>query len=149
MMNLRADPRPATREVLVLGLLTALGPVSIDLYVPALPALQRDLGASAGAAQLTLAGMTLGLALGELCIGAWSDRVGRRLPLLLSCAVHLGATVGCSLAPTVAALSALRFVQGIGAAGGSVLVLAIVRDLAAGDRLARLIAQVTVVTTTA
>src|SRR4051794_15029589 len=149
-MNLRANPaRPVTREVLVLGLLTALGPVSIDLYVPALPALQRDLGATAGAAQLTLAGMTLGLAFGELCIGAWSDRVGRRLPLLLACTLHLGATVGCALAPTVGALAAFRFAQGIGAAGGSVLVLALVRDLAVGDRLARLVARVTVVTTTA
>ncbi|MBO3085940.1 Bcr/CflA family efflux MFS transporter [Cellulomonas fengjieae] len=149
-MKLRTRPGAlATRQVLVLGLLTALGPVSIDLYVPALPTLQHDLDASGGAAQLTLAGMTLGLALGELCIGAWSDRVGRRRPLLLSCTVHLGATVGCALAPTVTALAGYRFVQGVGAAGGSVLVLAIVRDIAAGDRLARLVAQVTVVTTTA
>jgi DHA1 family bicyclomycin/chloramphenicol resistance-like MFS transporter len=140
---------PSAGQLLVLGLLTALGPVSIDLYVPALPALQRDLGTSAGAAQATLAGMTLGLALGELVLGAWSDRVGRRLPLLLACALHVGATTGCALAPSVGALTALRFVQGLGAAGGSVLVLAIVRDLSEGDRLTRLVARVTVVTTTA
>lgn len=140
---------PSARQLLVLGLLTALGPVSIDLYVPALPALQRDLATSAGAAQATLAGMTLGLALGELVLGAWSDRVGRRLPLLLACALHVAATTGCALAPSVGALTALRFAQGLGAAGGSVLVLAIVRDLSEGDRLTRLVARVTLVTTTA
>lgn len=140
---------PSRRQLLVLGLLTALGPVSIDLYVPALPALQRDLGISVGAAQATLAGMTLGLALGELVLGAWSDRVGRRLPLLLACGLHVGATAGCALAPSVGALTALRFAQGLGAAGGSVLVLAIVRDLSEGDRLTRLVARVTLVTTTA
>ncbi|UNX55693.1 multidrug effflux MFS transporter [Georgenia sp. TF02-10] len=140
---------PSARQLLVLGLLTALGPVSIDLYVPALPALQRDLGVGAGAAQGTLAGMTLGLALGELCLGAWSDRVGRRLPLLLACALHVAATLGCAFAPSVAALTALRVAQGVGAAGGSVLVLAIVRDVSDGDRLTQLVARVTVVTTVA
>lgn len=140
---------PSARQLLVLGLLTALGPISIDLYVPALPALQRGLGTSAGGAQATLAGMTLGLALGELVLGAWSDRVGRRLPLLLACAVHVGATAGCALAPSVGALTALRLAQGLGAAGGSVLVLAIVRDLSDGDRLTRLVARVTTVTTAA
>jgi MFS transporter, DHA1 family, multidrug resistance protein len=98
--------------------------------------------------QLTLAGMTFGLGLGQLAVGAWSDRVGRRIPLLLSTGLHVLATIGCALAPSVAVLAALRFVQGIGAAGSAVLVLAIVRDIADGRALAVLLARVTVVTTT-
>jgi MFS transporter, DHA1 family, multidrug resistance protein len=135
--------------VVVLGLLTALGPVSIDLYLPAFPALRRDLDATDGMVQLTLAGMTIGLALGQLVVGAWSDRVGRRTPLLLSTGLHVLSTVGCALAPSVAALAACRVVQGIGAAGSSVLVLAIVRDVADGRALVVLLSRVTLVTTTA
>ncbi|AGZ41435.1 multidrug effflux MFS transporter [Actinoplanes friuliensis] len=134
--------------VLVLGLLTALGPLSIDLYLPAFPALRRDLDATDGTVQLTLAAMTLGLAAGELFMGAWSDRVGRRLPLLLSTSVHVAATIGCALAPSIAVLAAFRVVQGIGAAGSAVLVLAIIRDAADGRALVVLLSRVTLVTTT-
>ncbi|WP_036968070.1 MFS transporter, partial [Promicromonospora kroppenstedtii] len=67
--------------VVALGLLTTLGPLSIDLYLPAFPTLRDEFGADDGAVQLTLAGMTVGLALGNLVTGAWSDRVGRRPPL--------------------------------------------------------------------
>jgi DHA1 family bicyclomycin/chloramphenicol resistance-like MFS transporter len=140
--------RPAVGAVVVLGMLTALGPLSIDLYLPAFPALRRDFGVSDGMVQLTLAGMTIGLGLGQLVLGAWSDRVGRRTPLLLSTGVHLLSTVGCALAPSVAVLGAFRFGQGIGAAGSAVLVLAIVRDIANGRDLAVLLSRVTVVTTT-
>ena len=143
------DTRPALSAVLVMGLLAALGPLSIDLYLPAFPQLRADLGASGAAVQLTLAGMTVGLALGHLCVGAWSDRVGRRLPLLLSTGLHVAATVGCALAPTVTALAALRVVQGIGAAGSAVLVFAIVRDVAEGRMLVVLLARVTLIETAA
>jgi DHA1 family bicyclomycin/chloramphenicol resistance-like MFS transporter len=135
--------------VLVLGLLAALGPLSIDLYLPAFPALRADLAAGDAAVQFTLAGMTLGLALGQLCVGAWSDRVGRRGPLLLSTGLHVLATVGCALAPSIGALTAFRVVQGIGAAGSAVLVLAIVRDVAEGRRLVVLLSRVTLVETVA
>ncbi|WP_433726624.1 Bcr/CflA family efflux MFS transporter [Actinoplanes sp. CA-051413] len=135
--------------VLVLGLLAALGPLSIDLYLPAFPALRQDLHTSAGAVQLTLAGMTLGLALGQAVVGAWSDRVGRRTPLLLSTVLHLLATIGCALAPSVEVLAACRFVQGVGAAGSAVLVLAIVRDVADGRTLVVLLSRVTLVETVA
>jgi DHA1 family bicyclomycin/chloramphenicol resistance-like MFS transporter len=93
--------------------------------------------------------MTLGLAGGQLVVGMWSDRVGRRAPLLLSTALHVAATVACALAPTVAALAAFRFVQGLGAAGSAVLVLAVVRDVAEGRALVVLLGRVTLVTTTA
>ena len=140
--------RLAIGSVVVLGLLTALGPLSIDLYLPAFPALRADLDTTDGMVQLTLAGMTLGLGLGQLVVGAWSDRVGRRLPLLMSTGMHVLATLGCALAPSVAVLAAFRFAQGVGAAGSAVLVLAIVRDLAGGRELAVLLSRVAVVTTT-
>jgi DHA1 family bicyclomycin/chloramphenicol resistance-like MFS transporter len=132
----------------VLGLVTVLGPLSMDLYLPALPRLQRDLGASDLQTQLTLAGMTLGMALGQLPVGIWSDRLGRRIPLVISTALHLAATIGCALAPTIELLISCRFVQGVGAAGSAVLVMAIVRDVATGSRLVQLLARVTLVTTT-
>ncbi len=135
--------------VVVLGLLAALGPLSIDLYLPAFPELRADLRATDAMVQATLAGMTIGLALGQLCVGAWSDRVGRRTPLLMSTGLHVAATVACALAPTVAALTAFRVVQGIGAAGSAVLVFAIVRDLADGRRLVVLLTRVTLVETVA
>lgn len=135
--------------VVVLGLLTALGPLSIDLYLPAFPALQHDLDASDAMVQATLAGMTIGLGLGQLVVGAWSDRVGRRRPLLVSTGLHVLATFACALAPTVEVLAAFRVVQGIGAAGSAVLVLAIVRDVAEGEAFVVLLSRVTLVTTTA
>jgi DHA1 family bicyclomycin/chloramphenicol resistance-like MFS transporter len=139
----------AVLPVLVLGLLAALGPLSIDLYLPAFPALRQDLHTSGSAVQFTLAGMTLGLALGQAVVGAWSDRVGRRKPLLLSTGLHLLATIGCALAPSVELLAACRVVQGIGAAGSAVLVLAIVRDVAEGRTMVVLLSRVTLVETVA
>src|SRR4051794_39057457 len=109
-------------RLLALGLVTVLGPLSMDLYLPALPRLQRDLTASDLQAQLTLAGMTLGMAVGQLPVGIWSDRRGRRLPLVISTALHVVATVGCTIAPTVDVLISCRFAQGVGAAGSAVLV---------------------------
>jgi MFS transporter, DHA1 family, multidrug resistance protein len=140
--------RLRTPHVVVLGLLTTLGPLSIDLYLPAFPALRRDLGASDAMVQLTLAGVTIGLAVGQLFVGAWSDRVGRRMLLLTSTGLHVLATVGCALAPSAETLVAFRFVQGLGAAGSAVLVLAIIRDVAEGHGLVVLLSRVTLVTTT-
>ncbi|MFD7022483.1 Bcr/CflA family efflux MFS transporter [Promicromonospora sukumoe] len=134
--------------VVALGLLTTLGPLSIDLYLPAFPDLQRQFGADDGAVQLTLAGMTVGLALGNLVTGAWSDRVGRRRPLLLASALHVVVTLACAAAPSLEALAALRVVQGVAAAGSSVLVLAIARDVSDGPGLVRLVSRITLITTT-
>jgi len=133
LAELLARPvQPTSVSVVVLGLLTALGPLSMDLYLPAFPALQRDLDATDGMVQLTLAGMSIGTGLGQLVVGAWSDRIGRRTPLLLSTGLHVLSTVGCALAPSAPVLTAFRIAQGIGAAGSAVLVLAIVRDAADG-----------------
>lgn len=139
--------RLLVRAVLTLGLLDALGPLSVDLYVPAFPELQRDLGLGDLAAQGTLVGMTAGLALGQATVGAWSDRVGRRRPLLTATALHVAASVGCAVAPSVTALLACRVLQGVGAAGSAVLVLAIVRDVTTGPAFTAAITRVALITT--
>ena len=78
--------------VLVLGALTALGPFTVDLYLPAFPVMQDELGVSATAVQLTLTGTMIGFGLGQLIVGPWSDKVGRRLPLILATTLHIAAS---------------------------------------------------------
>ena len=90
--------------ILLLGALTALGPFTIDLYLPAFPALEASLGVSEAQVQLTLAGTTVGFALGQLVVGPFSDKFGRRLPLVLATGVHIAASVGASLSTDIAAL---------------------------------------------
>jgi MFS transporter, DHA1 family, multidrug resistance protein len=127
--------------VLVLGALTALGPFTIDLYLPAFPAVQRELEVGPAAVQLTLTATSIGFALGQLVVGPWSDAVGRRVPLLIATAVHVIASLGVAAAPGVELVAALRVLQGIGAAGGGVVALAMVRDLFGGLSLVRMLAR--------
>ncbi len=129
--------RSAARLIVVLGALSAFGPLSIDMYLPALPALRRDLGTGASQAQLTLSACLLGLAVGQLVAGPLSDRLGRRRPLLVGLAAYVLASLLCAAAPSVAALVVLRFVQGCAGAAGIVIARAMVRDLHAGDAAAR------------
>ncbi|QEE62529.1 multidrug effflux MFS transporter [Salinibacterium sp. dk2585] len=131
--------------VLVLGTLTALGPFTIDLYLPAFPALERDLGVGAAAIQLTLTGTTIGFALGQLLVGPWSDKVGRRLPLILATTVHIAASIGAALAPDIAWLGVFRVLQGFGAAAGGVVAMAMVRDLFGGKRLVTMLSRLALV----
>ena len=133
------------RIVLVLGFLTALGPLTIDMYLPALPTISDDFTATAAAVQLTLTGTLLGLALGQLLIGPLSDAVGRRAPLLAGVAVHLLASVLCVIAPNLATLGALRVLQGLGAAAAAVVAMAIVRDLFSGLAAAKLFSRLMLV----
>ncbi|MEV4702288.1 multidrug effflux MFS transporter [Actinoplanes sp. NPDC049316] len=133
------------RIVLVLGFLTALGPLTIDMYLPALPTITDDLGATAAAVQLTLTGTLVGLALGQLLVGPLSDAVGRRTPLLAGVGVHLLASVLCVIAPDLAVLGTLRVLQGLGAAAASVVAMAIVRDLFSGFAAARLFSRLILV----
>jgi DHA1 family bicyclomycin/chloramphenicol resistance-like MFS transporter len=133
------------RIVLVLGFLTALGPLTIDMYLPALPTITEDFGVSAAAVQLTLTGTLVGLALGQLVIGPLSDAVGRRVPLLAGVGVHLLASVLCVIAPSLAVLGTLRVLQGLGAAAASVVAMAIVRDLFSGLAAARLFSRLMLV----
>src|SRR5215217_3252216 len=128
-------PRPPARMVVVLGGLTMFGPLSLDLYLPALPQLADDLNASASAAQLSITACLVGLAVGQLVAGPLSDRLGRKRPLMIGLVAYLLASVACALAPSATVLIALRFIQGLGGAAGIVISRAIARDLYSGSAL--------------
>lgn len=131
--------------VLILGASIALGPLTIDMYLPALPEITDDLMTTSATVQLTLTGTLLGLALGQLFIGPLSDRLGRHRPLLAGTAVHVLASVLCLVAPNIAVLGALRVLQGLGAAAGAVIALAVVRDLYTGRAAATLLSRLILV----
>jgi DHA1 family bicyclomycin/chloramphenicol resistance-like MFS transporter len=114
--------------VLLLGALTAFGPLSIDMYLPALPALTSSLHASGAAGQWTVAAFFIGVSMGQLLYGPLSDRYGRRRPLLFGIWLYIAATLGCMLAPSIQALIAFRVVQALGGCAGMVIARAIVRD---------------------
>ncbi|GGR97230.1 putative multidrug resistance transporter, Bcr/CflA family protein [Micromonospora fulviviridis] len=133
------------RLVLVLGSLIAIGPLTIDMYLPALPAITADLETTSAAVQLTLTGTLAGLALGQLLIGPLSDAVGRRLPLLAGIALHILASLLCVVAPTVEVVGVLRVLQGLGVAATSVVAMAVVRDLFSGAAFARLFSRLMLV----
>ncbi len=146
----RVAPQPLTRRrhaqlIIVLGSLIALGPLTIDMYLPAFPQLADDLNASTSAVQLTLTGMLGGLAVGQLVIGPLSDAFGRRRPLLLGLTAHLFASLVCAIAPSIAVLSVVRVVQGFSGAAISVVALATVRDLFSGSGMARTMSRLMLV----
>ena len=120
--------QPHLGEILLLGSLTAFGAVTIDLYLPTLPAIARDYGTSAAAVQLSLSTFFVGMALGQLFFGPLSDRIGRRPTILIGCAVYVAASLFCALAPTIEALVAGRFFQALGCCAAMVTCRAIVRD---------------------
>jgi len=140
---------PATRArttyTVVLCLLVALGPCTIDLYLPALPVLQSELAASPAAVQLTLTAATVGFAAGQLVVGQWSDSAGRRRPLLWATGLHVIASVGVAAAPGIEWLLAFRVLQGAGAAGSAVVTIAIVRDLFEGSAFVTVLARLALV----
>ena len=131
--------------VLVLGSLIAIGPLTIDMYLPAFPALAADLSASDAAVQATLTGMLVGLGVGQLVIGPLSDAVGRRRPLLLGLVAHAATSVLCALAPGILPLVGARVLQGLAGAAISVVAMAIVRDLFTGVAAARLLSRLMLV----
>ncbi|WP_329106093.1 multidrug effflux MFS transporter [Micromonospora sp. NBC_01699] len=139
------DRRQQRRLIVVLGSLIAIGPLTIDMYLPALPTITADLQTTTAAVQLTLTGTLAGLALGQLLIGPLSDAVGRRRPLLIGTIVHVIASVLCVVAPNIAVLGTLRVLQGLGAAAASVIALAVVRDLFSGSAVARLFSRLMLV----
>ena len=138
--------RQRLRLFLVLGSLTAVGPIAIDAYLPAFPSIAREFNASASSVQLTLTGLLAGLALGQVVVGPLSDALGRRRPLILGLLAYTAASIACTVAPSVEVLFALRVVQGLGAAAGVVIARAIVRDLFSGDDAARFFSLLVIVT---
>ena len=132
--------------LVILGSLAALGPLSMDAYLPALPSLSEDLDASAAAVQLTVTACLLGLATGQLVAGPFSDRLGRRRPLLVGLAGYAVVSALCALAPSVWALVVLRLLQGLCGAAGIVIARAVVRDHHDGTGAARVFGLIMVVT---
>ena len=131
------SPWQRARLFVLLGGLTAFGPLSIDMYLPALPAIGRDLAASESVIQLTLTACLVGLALGQILAGPLSDRLGRRRPLLIGVAAYVLASLLCATAPVAPVLVGFRLVQGLAGAAGIVIARAIVRDLYVGSAAAR------------
>lgn len=134
--------KPGSVGLLVLlALLTAIGPLSTDMYLPSLPGIARYFSASLSDVQLTLSAFLAGFAGGQLIYGPLADRHGRKPVLLAGLAIYLAGSVACAMAPSIEALVAARLVQAIGACAPIVLARAIVRDLFAGDAAARMLSQ--------
>jgi MFS transporter, DHA1 family, multidrug resistance protein len=131
-----AASRPA-RLLLIIGPLSGLGSLCVDMYLPALPSISRDLHAGTSAAQASLTTCLVGLALGQVLIGPVSDRLGRRRPLLFGLVAFIVAAAGCAVAPNIYVFLAFRFLQGLGGAAGIVVSRAIVRDRYEGPEAAR------------
>lgn len=133
------------RLVLLLGALSAFAPLSIDMYLPAFPALSRELHAGPSAVQLTLTACLVGLAGGQLVAGPLSDTLGRRRPLLVGLVGYTALSAACVVAPSVYVLAALRLLQGLGGSAGLVIANAAVRDRYSGVPLARFLSMLLLV----
>ncbi|MGC5168802.1 multidrug effflux MFS transporter [Luteimicrobium sp. DT211] len=129
----------------LLLLLTVFGPISMDLYLPALPALTAELGAATSVAQLTVTACLVGLAAGQLVAGPVSDRYGRRPVLLVGVVAYAVTSALCALSPTIELLIAARLVQGLAGGVGIVIAQAAGRDVYTGGRLVRFYGRLTVV----
>ena len=125
------------RLVGLLGALCMLGPLSIDMYLPAFPQIAGELGASAPQVQLSLTTFIVGLALGQLFVGPLSDSYGRRKPLLIGLTVYIAFSLLCALSPSAYALAGLRLIQAFGVAAGFVVATAVARDMFSGLAMAR------------
>jgi MFS transporter, DHA1 family, multidrug resistance protein len=134
------------RLVLIIGGLSIFGPLCIDMYLPSLPRISRDLHASTSAVQLSITGCLVGIAIGQLVIGPISDRQGRRSPLLAGISIFVLSSLACTLVSNVYLLDGLRFVEGLGGAAGIVIARAIVRDLFEGATAARFFSTLMLVT---
>lgn len=133
------------KYAVVLGLLSAVGPFAIDMYLPALPAISTDLGASTAATQMTLMVFFVTFGVAQIAYGPISDTVGRRKPLFFGLGVFALGGVGCALSPSIEWLIFFRFVQGIGAAACAITPRAIIRDLHTGIEAAKLMSTVMLV----
>lgn len=126
------------RTAIVLGLLSAIGPFAIDMYLPALPAIGQSLRADVSQVQLSLMSFFLAIAVSQLIYGPAADMFGRKAPLYVGIGLFVAASVGCALAPNIETLIGFRFVQGLGGGAAMVVPRAIVRDLHTGVEAARL-----------
>lgn len=137
--------RTSLKYILMLGALAALPAVTTDMYLPSLPSVVTDLNTSQAAAQFTMSGTLLGAAVGQLVIGPFSDRFGRRLPLLIGIFLHVVTSLLCFIAPDIGSLIALRVLQGFFNAAAGVVSLAVIRDRFVGSEAARLLSRLMLV----
>src|SRR5258705_2107144 len=140
-----SKPPSRARMIVVLGALVALGWLTIDMYLPALPRIADDLSVSSSVAQLTLTGTLAGLALGQLIVGPLSDSLGRRRPLMAGIVLHMLASLLCLFAPNIAVLGVARSLQGVGAAAAMVVAIAVVGDLYADSVAATVMSRLMLV----
>lgn len=141
-----SPPRRLTGgQIVLLGLVSTIGPISTDMYLPAFPQLESDLGHGPGSAQLTLACWFIGLAVGQFCLGPLSDRFGRRNPLVIGLGVYTLASACLALTSNYTLFCLLRFLAALGGAISSTAPRAIVRDVATGHEAVRLTSQLTLV----
>lgn len=131
--------------VVVLGVLSAIGPLAIDMYLPALPSIGQSLGASMTAVQMSLLVYFLSLGIGQAIYGPLSDQIGRKPPMYFGLALFITGSIGCALAPNIQILIVSRFFQGSGACAAMVIPPAIVRDLHTGNTAVKLMARLMLV----
>jgi DHA1 family bicyclomycin/chloramphenicol resistance-like MFS transporter len=136
---------PFLRTAIILGLISAVGPFAIDMYLPALPTIAANLHASTAAAQMTLMAFFVPFGISQIAYGPVSDMLGRKPPLYVGLGLFAIASAGCALAPSIGWLIALRALQGIGAAAVMVVPRAVIRDLHTGVAGTRLMALVMLV----
>ena len=133
------------RYSLVLGLVAAVGPFAIDMYLPAMPKIGADLGTSMQAVQWTIVAYFMAFGLAQLIYGPWADQAGRKAPLYAGLVLFITGTVICALAPTIEVLIFGRFVQGMGGAANMVVLRAVIRDLATGSSATRMMSTIMIV----
>lgn len=143
------DKNSSTGLVVILGLLAMLMPLSIDMYLPALPQIAREFAVSAGSVQMTLNAYILGFALGQLIYGPLADSFGRKPVIAAGTLIFAIAAAACALAQTIDQLITLRFLHGLSAAAGSVVISALMRDSYSKEEFSRMMSFVMLVTTIA
>ncbi|GAB7052486.1 multidrug effflux MFS transporter [Catenuloplanes indicus] len=137
--------RSALALVALLGTLTAIGPLSIDMYLPAFPEIAADLHATPSQVQLSLTTLMVGMAVGQLVTGPLSDRLGRRTPVIIGMVAYALLCVACAFAPSTGALAAVRFAQGFAGGMGTVVARAVVGDLYSGKAAAKYFSRLALV----
>ncbi|MGH8506248.1 MAG: Bcr/CflA family multidrug efflux MFS transporter [Stenotrophobium sp.] len=144
-LNLLPPNVSVRRLVFTLAAIIAIGPLSIDMYLPSLPALQAHFGTDTAATQLTLSAYFIGLAIGQMIYGPVSDRFGRRRPLLFGLCLYSAVSLGCAYAPSMDSLILLRFLQALGGCAGMVITRAMVRDCFPPQEMARILSTLVLI----
>ena len=144
-MKNKTASKPTFLFIVIMSGLAAFGPLAIDMYLPALPTVKNELGATTSAAQLTLTFFMIGLAIGNVVIGTISDSIGRKKPLVISMVIFTVASLMCAIAPNIETLMICRFIQGFSGGAGVVISRAIASDLYQGRELTKFLATLMLV----